>query len=73
MRNDAIGRDQQEPVAQVINVANLAPPLGDCSGTQIRLQQCHFLSTNSRVVLFRKSQLDGAAEIGPLMAKTEIW
>ena len=52
--------------------------LGIVPAAQIGFQQSHdqiryFLSTNSRVVLFRKSQLDGAAEIGPLMAKTEIW
>ena len=79
-RADAIGRDQQEPIAQVVNVADLAAPLGErlpsprlvSSRTMVQ-SSFHFLSTISRKVSPRKIQLDGAAEIGPLIPKTAIW
>ena len=79
---DAIGRDQEQPIAEVVDVAHLSLSLGDRSGTEVRFQKCHDetindylvrLSSMSRAVFLRKSQLDGAAEIGPLMAKTAIW
>ena len=100
----------KQPIAQVVDVADLAPPPGDLSAAEIGFQEnhgecfvwckeaswggpssgsCkpgrgvrfqerglrdgHFLSTMSRDVFLRKIQLDGAAEIGPLMPKTAIW
>ena len=78
-RADAIGRDQEEAVAQVIDVANLAAAAWGFAAAEIGLEQNHgvradhFLSTISRKVSPRKIQLDGAAEIGPLMPKTAIW
>ena len=38
---DAIGRDQEQPIAQVVDVAHLALPLGDRSGAKVCFEKSH--------------------------------
>ena len=81
-RADAIGRDQEEPIAQVVDVADLAAAAWGSfrSRDWFRAESCragstaHLACPRSRGrCCLRNSQLDGAAEIGPLIAKTAIW
>ena len=40
-RTDAIGGDQEQPIAQVVDVADLAPPPGDRAGAEVGFEKRH--------------------------------